>query len=703
MKSRLLITLITLIGSATAFSAAATHNKQEPQYGSGGMMVGTLQQRSAASIHDALIADSVQTVVMPLKQSDIAIEMIPGVISADVRQLFFNDCNEYIEANYMFPLPADATISEMVVTINEERVIRSVVQERKQAQQTYETAKKAGKRTALLNRDTGNMLTMKIANLAPGDSAEVHLVYFQTTSYDNGVYRLTVPTVIAPQYIPREVREDSATVPSFNLESVFANLQAPRLPPGLPSDHHFSFSVTFSGMELQQVTSPSHAIAMAGSADPRVTTITLADTLNYPDRDVVIEIAVKDPEGVCASFLTSELGGAFYTIASVVPPFEIAPVSQRAKRSVIFVIDTSGSMDGDALVQAKLGIISSLKYLKPEDLFTIIEFNSDFHVLIEDAAAHQENLNRAASLISALEAEGGTEFLPVIEYALAKRTDAGVQRLIVFLTDGQSSQEDEVLRKIMADKSGSKIFPVGIGSSPNVALLQKMAEMGRGCLTTLADLKGISDSIEILFSKLQNPVMTDIAAQLVDESGAPIQCEIYPALFPDVFAGLPVKCTIRHNTLKDVYLQLSGNVAGITQELRYKLPEQPVGTAAVAQIFGQAQIMDLESLLLIAQNDDERQLLEGALLQSALDYQLVTRRTSRVAVEELVEKLSDGTLRYVPVPLHTAGKLESTATDDLALLISGCCLLAMGVALMRAAGALCQVPVNPARAGEQVE
>jgi len=683
MKNRVMFrVMVAALGAAAAVAVAG--QTRANSHGAGGMMVGTVRQRTAASIHDGLMAGSAETVLMPLKQTDIAIEMIPGVISADVRQLFFNDSGEYIEASYIFPMPEDATISEMIVTINEERVIRSTVQERKEAAQTYAAAKKAGQRTALLTRNAGNMLNIKIANLAPGDSAEVHLVYFQSAAYDNGVYHLTVPTVMEPQYIPQEIRRDPLPVPLFQMEAIIASLQASRLPPGVASDHHFSFKATFSGMELSQVTSPSHAIAVTSSAiAPYLTDITLADTFNYPDRDVVLALAVKDPEGVSASFLTSELGDSFYTVASVVPVFDMVPGGQSVPREFIFVVDTSGSMAGESLEQAKRGIISALKYLKPSDSFSILEFNSDYSELISKAAAEQKNIVKAEGLVNALVSEGGTEFLPVMEYVLGSRGTADKQRLVLFLTDGQSSREDEVLRKIMADRSGTKIFPISIGPSPNTALLQKMAEMGRGCLTGIRDLNGIADSIESLFAKLQHPVMTDIAARLVDEAGSPVVSEIYPSVFPDIFAGLPVRCTIRHNALKNLYLQLNGTLAGEQRELRYRLPDQPTGSAAVAQIFGQAQITDLESLLLIAENPSERELIEGAILQTALDFQLVCRYTARVAVEELIEKLPDGVLRYVPVPLHTPrGMLEGTASGDWQQLLIGALLLMAATALL---------------------
>jgi len=673
---------------AAAVMPVWAQNAQE-NYGSGGMLTGTVAEEVVAG-SEGTITNAARHLLLPLKQTDISIEMIPGVISADVRQLFFNDSGEYIEANYIFPLPADATISEMVITINQDRVIRSVVRERQEAKKTYEAAKKAGKRTALLNRNSGNMLNMKIANLAPGDSAEVHIVYFQATSYDNGVYHLIVPTVIAPQYVPNGFLAENNSASASRIEAVADNLNAPRLPPGVASDHHFSFSATFAGMEIRRITSPSHAIDVSSATGATsLTTITLVDELSFPDRDVLIDIAVEDPESLAASFLTSEIDGSFYTVASVVPSFEAAPIQQIQKREIIFVIDTSGSMNGSSIKQAKRGVISALKYLKSEDRFSILEFNSKFSSLIEYAAATKLNLGKAEALVNKLASTGGTEFLPVIKHILARVPAADEKRMVVFLTDGQSCQEDEVLRAIMADTTGTKFFPICIGSAPNTALLKKMAERGRGCLTRICDMNEIASEIENLFAKLQNPVMVDIDLQLVDQWGAPVKAEIFPSVFPDVFAGLPVTCNISHELIEDIYLEFTGYYGGETKMLRYKLPSQTMDSIAGAQIFGQSMIADLDAQLLIAENESERKLIKESVLQTALDFQLVCRYTSRVAVEELIEKDPDGKLRYVPVPLHTpAGALESTATSDWLHMLAGLLLLSAVFALMPAARAM---------------
>ena len=241
-KHEIVKRVLTLVLSLIAVAAFAQSN--DMKHGAGGMMIGTVLEKVVGG-GSGVVTNAARTVLLPLKQTDIQVEMIPGVISADVRQLFFNDSSEYIEANYVFPLPEDATISEMVIIINEERVVRSVVKERKEAKKTYEEAKKAGKRTALLNRNTGDLMNMKIANLAPGDSAEVHLVYFQSTQFDNGTYRLSVPTVVAKKYVPPEIWNNPELVEPERLEGIVENASAPRLPPGVASDHLFSILLEF--------------------------------------------------------------------------------------------------------------------------------------------------------------------------------------------------------------------------------------------------------------------------------------------------------------------------------------------------------------------------------------------------------------------------------------------------------------------------
>ena len=270
----------------------------------------------------------------------------------------------------------------------------------------------------------------------------------------------------------------------------------------------------------------------------------------------------------------------------------------------------------------------------------------------------------------------------MIRHVLDQKPAAGEQRVVIFLTDGQSCQEDEVLKRIMIDKTGTKFFPVSIGSSPNMSLLNKMAEVGRGSVTSIYNQKGIADAIEMLFARLQKPVMTDIDVKLVDKYGRQLAVEIYPTVFPDVFAGLPVKCFINHREMDGVRMVISGMSDGVRKEMTCPMPNHVIESPAVAQMYGQALINDLNSQMLIAENQSERDLVKETILQTALDYQLVCKYTSRVAVEEVIEKHPDGELRYVPVPLHTRhGALESTATNDVAQMLGGAVLMLVSVVL----------------------
>ena len=176
--------------------------------------------------------------------------------------------------------------------------------------------------------------------------------------------------------------------------------------------------------------------------------------------------------------------------------------------------------------------------------------------------------------------------------------------------------------------------------------------------------------------------MTDIELKLVDGRGVELDAEIYPTVFPDLFAGLPVKCNIRHRQIAGVSLVMTGVSRGMRQEMRCPLADNIITSDAVAQMFGQALINDLESQMLVADSDAERKMIKDVIVRNALDFQLVCQYTSRVAVEELIERLPDNTIRYVPVPLHTPhGVLESTATGDFAQLLAGGCLLLLAAGL----------------------
>ena len=176
-------------------------------------------------------------------------------------------------------------------------------------------------------------------------------------------------------------------------------------------------------------------------------------------------------------------------------PPAVAPNEERRPRETVFVIDNSGSMGGTSMVQAKASFLYALGRLKPSDRFNVIRFDNTMDMLFPDSVpADAGPVAQAKAFVSALEARGGTEMVAPMKAALTDRRggDGKELRQVIFLTDGEIGNEQQLCDTITAMRGRSRIFMVGIGSAPNSFLMTRAAELGRGTFTHI----GAVDQVE---------------------------------------------------------------------------------------------------------------------------------------------------------------------------------------------------------------
>ncbi|MBK9595869.1 MAG: VWA domain-containing protein [Rhodocyclales bacterium] len=194
----------------------------------------------------------------------------------------------------------------------------------------------------------------------------------------------------------------------------------------------------------------------------------------------------------------------------VMPPAkEVA--AARLPREVIFVIDTSGSMSGSSIAQARDALELAIARLAEQDSFNVIEFNSYAKALYPDARpASAANRDNAVRWVRRLQSQGGTEMALALNLALNGRENPGRVRQVIFLTDGAVGNEDGLF-KLIQDKLGdSRLFTVGIGSAPNSHFMGKAAQTGRGTFTYIGKIEEVKEKMGQLFAKLESPVLKGI-------------------------------------------------------------------------------------------------------------------------------------------------------------------------------------------------
>ena len=215
-------------------------------------------------------------------------------------------------------------------------------------------------------------------------------------------------------------------------------------------------------------------------------------------------------------------------------------------RDLVFVIDTSGSMAGESIRQARSALQAGLDTLTPRDRFNVIQFNSQTHSLfMQPEVATGNNLARARQYVDRLQADGGTEMAPALSRALesANETEDGARvRQVIFITDGAVGNEAALFRQIRQQLGNQRLFTVGIGSAPNRHFMREAARWGRGTYTAIQSPSDVDGPLKTLFSAMESPVLTDIR---VDWPGQEKGKESFPRRPGDLFQGEPLVHVVR--------------------------------------------------------------------------------------------------------------------------------------------------------------
>lgn len=561
----------------------------------------------------------------PTLETDVRVRVTGMVLRARVVQRFENPTDRWIEGVYVFPLPDMAAVDHLDLRIGD-RLIEGRIQERERARRTYEAARKEGRKASLLEQKRPNVFTTSVANLEPGGQVEVALEYQETLRYEEGRFRLRFPMVVAPRYVPETGPGGAApSAPATELEP-------PTVHPADGPVNRVRVQVDLEpGLPLASLTSPTHVIVPRALGDGRHR-VHLED---YADRDFVLEWRPRTGEEPRAVLFSEERNGEIHALLLVMPP-EAEASGRRLSREVVFVIDTSSSMAGPSIHQARRALLLALERLEPGDFFNVIRFASRTESLFEASVpVDTARLEQARRWVRRLEANGGTEMLPALRTALGSDRGAGELRQVVFVTDGSIANERQLFAAIEQDLGRSRLFPVGIGAAPNGFFLTRAAKFGRGTLTMIATPGEVKERMGELFRKLESPVLSDVQVHWND------RVEMWPARIPDLYEGEPLVVTARLSRFAgDV--RVTGRRAGHPWEVR--LPLEPGDPArGIGNLWARRKIA---ALIESRSSGADAETVRRAVVDVALRHHLVSRYTSLVAVDVTPERpASEGLTR----------------------------------------------------------
>jgi Ca-activated chloride channel homolog len=609
-------------------------------------VVGSLAEVRAGAL---LLRDGEAYVEAPRVATDIDVTVSGPTSRSRVTQIFDNPTRNQVEAVYVSPLPDGGAVDTLKMVIGD-RIVVGDIRARGEAKAIYEHARRAGRKATLFEQERPNIFTSSVANIGPGERVVVQIEYQENVHRSGDAFSLRVPLVVAPRYNPAPAIQ---TV-DFGGGSVVSDpvpdrdrISPPVLDPRLtPPTNPVAITVHLhAGFPLGEAASPSHAVTIeTPSDDARV--IRLDGKVAPADRDFELTWTPAATGAPSVGLFREHVGDADYVLALVTPP--AAADARRAvpPREIVFVIDNSGSMSGTSIAQAKASLLFALGRLTPQDRFNVIRFDDTMEALFADTvAADPGNIGRAKRFVAAIEAGGGTEMVPPMKAALTDRTGAASPylRQVVFLTDGEIGNEQELFDTIAAMRGRSRVFMVGIGSAPNSFLMTRASEIGRGTYTHIGSVSQVEERMHELVEKLESPAVTGLT---VSYSGGAIDAT--PSPLPDLYRGEPVVMAARLATA-DGMLKVAGLIGDRPWTVTLPVAGAVEG-AGLSKLWARRKITDAEMARRLdpaaAADADKR------ILALALEHHLVSRLTSLVAVDATPSRPEGARLIRAELPLN---------------------------------------------------
>jgi Ca-activated chloride channel family protein len=343
----------------------------------------------------------------------------------------------------------------------------------------------------------------------------------------------------------------------------------------------------------------------------------------------------------------------------ILPPAAAHPAS-AGPREQIFVIDSSGSMGGESIVQAKAALTNALGRLRAGDRFNVVDFDSTTQLLYPAPQPFTPQTHAAAlRFVDRLQADGGTEIGGAIAAALSQPAERGYLRQIVFLTDGAVGAETSLFATIEQRLGDARLFTVGIGSAPNSYFMRKAAQFGRGTYTHIGNTAEVSAKMTELFAKLEQVALSDVVVDWPDA------VELYPPAIPDLYSGEPLVVAASFPAMPDRPLSVTafGQAAGLPwrQTVAGSQSELP----GISTLWARRKIEHLIDSRVTGIAED---LIRKLVVETALEHHLVSPYTSLVAVDKTPARLREAALERrnientMPAGAQWQAALPQTAT-----------------------------------------
>jgi len=569
-----------------------------------------LAAAAPAMAQGLIIPDEPDLPPLALVRHRVTVEIDRQAATTTVEQVFLNNTDRQLEAQYVFPIPRGAAMSRFTMMVNGKQKAGEVV-EKNQARQIYNSIVHRAQDPGLLEYLGGDVFRANIFPIAARGNQTITLRFEQILTAQDSLVNYTYP-----------VRASTKRGPTIQGE--------------------FSIETSIkSAAPILNVYSPSHSVSVARAND-REAKVTYSDRRTTLEKDFQLYYSISDKEvGLnLVTYRPNPKDPGFFML--LLAPKSTLQVDRVVERDIVFVVDTSGSMAGEKIKQARNALKYLVTKLNDGDRFNIVPFSSFADPWQKGLVSAKERREDGIKFAETLIAQGGTDISGAFDAAASVLlTDPNRPSYIIFMTDGkptmgETTDPKRILAKVIAARGGKngdtlRLFTWGVGYDVDTHLLDDMANQGGGISEYVRPEEDIAAKVAAFANKASQPVLTGLDLKVLGDKVQLVN--LHPRNLPDLYAGGQVVLLGRYTGEGDIALQLTGRVNGKSETFTYegKFAAEESKSKFIELLWAQRRIGHL--LDQIRLHGETKELVDDVIRLSK-EYGIQTPYTSQLILED---------------------------------------------------------------------